>query len=60
MSNNSDFQPDYSGEYGARIWFPDLIKEGEWHHIVVVLNRSTLKNPTSSVFVNGQHIATQK
>jgi len=36
------------------------IKEGEWHHIVIVLNRQVLKNSTFSLFVNGQHITTQR
>ena len=36
------------------------IKEGEWHHLVIVLNRQVLKNSSFSLFVNGQHIATQK
>ena len=44
----------------SRIWFPDLIKEGEWHHVIVVLNRQVLKNSSFSLYVNGQHIATQK
>ena len=40
--------------------FTDLIKEGEWHHVIVVLNRQVLKNSSFSLYVNGQHIATQK
>ena len=55
-----DWQPEFSGEYGTRVWFPDLIKEGEWHHLVVVLNRQVLKNASFSLYVNGQHISTQK
>ena len=60
LSKSTDWQPEFSGDKGTRIWFPDLIKEGEWHHLVVVLNRQVLKNATFSLFVNGQHIATQK
>ena len=60
LSKPCDWQPEYTIEHGSRIWFPDLIKEGEWHHIVLVLNRQVLKNSSFSLFVNGQHIATQK
>ena len=55
-----DWQPDYTGENGARVWFPDLIKEEEWHHLVIVLNRQATKNPSFSLFINGQHISTQR
>ena len=60
MSKSSDWHPDFTGDFGARVWFPDLIKEGEWHHIVIVLNRQVIKNSTFSLFVNGQHITTQR
>ena len=60
LSKPCDWQPDFTNDHGARIWFPDLIKEGEWHHLVIVLNRQVLKNSAFSLFVNGQHIATQK
>lgn len=60
LSKPCDWQPEYTSEHGSRIWFPDLIKEGEWHHLVLVLNRQVLKNSSFSLFVNGQHIATQK
>ncbi len=60
LSKNSDWQPEFTGDNGVRIWFPDLIKEGEWHHVVFVLNRQILKNSTFSLFVNGQHISTQR
>jgi hypothetical protein len=42
MSKSSDWHPDFTGDFGARVWFPDLIKEGEWHHIVIVLNRQVV------------------
>eukprot|EP00094_Tigriopus_californicus_P005213 TCALIF_05026-PB protein Name:"Similar to WDFY3 WD repeat and FYVE domain-containing protein 3 (Homo sapiens)" AED:0.04 eAED:0.04 QI:7/0.93/0.68/1/1/1/16/134/3650 len=60
LNKSMDWQPEFSGDRGCRIWFPDLIKEGEWHHIVVVLNRQVLKNSSFSLYVNGQHIASQK
>ena len=62
MSRYSDYQPDVNPatDTGARIWFPDVIKEGEWHHLAIVLNRQVIKNSSFSLYVNGQHIATQK
>ena len=60
LNKSCDWQPDFTSDHGARIWFPDLIKEGEWHHVIVVLNRQVLKNSSFSLYVNGQHIATQK
>ena len=27
MSKSSDWHPDFTGDFGARVWFPDLIKE---------------------------------
>ena len=60
MSQPCHWQPESTVDHGSRIWFPDLIKEGEWHHLVIVLNRQVLKNSSFSLFVNGQHIATQK
>ena len=50
FGKTSDWQPDFSGDRGARVWFPDLIKEGEWHHVVVVFNRQILKNTTFSLY----------
>ncbi|CAB4066173.1 WDFY3 [Lepeophtheirus salmonis] len=60
FSNNSGKEQMPEGESGARIWFPDLIKEGEWHHLVLVFNRQTLKNSSFTLFVNGQKVAAQK
>ena len=60
LSQPCHWQPESTVDHGSRIWFPDLIKEGEWHHLVIVLNRQVLKNSSFSLFVNGQHIATQK
>lgn len=55
-----DWEPDGSGEYGARVWYPDLLKETQWHHIVVVLNRAVLKNSSFSLYIDGQQVHTQK
>ncbi|XP_019753468.2 WD repeat and FYVE domain-containing protein 3 isoform X1 [Dendroctonus ponderosae] len=55
-----DWEPDGSGEYGARVWYPDLLKEAQWHHIVVVLNRAVLKNSSFSLYIDGQQVHSQK
>lgn len=44
----------------VRFWCPELIQEGQWHHVVLVLNRAVLKNSSVSLYVDGQHISTQK
>lgn len=48
------------GECGARVWCPDLLHEGQWHHIAIVLNRAVLKNSSFSLYLDGQHIHSQK
>lgn len=55
-----EWEPEGSGEYGARVWCPDILQEGQWHHIVVVLNRAVLKNSSFSLYMDGQHMHTQK
>lgn len=42
------------------MWCPDILQEGQWHHLVVVLNRAVLKNSTFSLYLDGQHMHTQK
>ncbi|CAN8019431.1 unnamed protein product, partial [Ixodes persulcatus] len=37
-----------------------LLQEGQWHHLVVVLNRAVLKNSSVSIYIDGQHASTQK
>ncbi|KAK9687952.1 FYVE zinc finger [Popillia japonica] len=55
-----EWEPEGMGEHGARVWCPDILQEGQWHHIVVVLNRAVLKNSSFSLYMDGQHIHTQK
>ncbi|KAF5299222.1 hypothetical protein FQA39_LY02395 [Lamprigera yunnana] len=55
-----EWEPEGSGEYGARVWCPDILQEGQWHHLVVVLNRAVLKNSSFSLYLDGQHMHTQK
>lgn len=55
-----EWEPDATGDNSARIWCPDVLHEGQWHHLAVVLNRAVLKNSTFSLFLDGQHMHTQK
>ncbi|CAH0558995.1 unnamed protein product [Brassicogethes aeneus] len=55
-----DWEPEGSGDNGARVWCPDILQEGQWHHIVVVLNRAVLKNSSFSLYLDGQQIHGQK
>ena len=57
---SNDWQPEFSGEWGARVWFPDIMKEGEWHHLVFVFNRQVVKNSAFTLYVNGQQVANTK
>lgn len=58
--NVGEWEPEVTGEYGARVWCPDLLHEGQWHHIAIVLNRAVLKNSSFSLYLDGQHIHSQK
>nr|XP_022909115.1 WD repeat and FYVE domain-containing protein 3 [Onthophagus taurus] len=55
-----EWEPEGSGEHGARVWCPDILQEGQWHHLVIVLNRAVLKNSSFSLYLDGQHMHTQK
>ncbi|KAL2720725.1 WD repeat and FYVE domain-containing protein 3-like isoform X1 [Vespula squamosa] len=58
--NAGEWEPEGTGECGARVWCPDLLHEGQWHHIAIVLNRAVLKNSSFSLYLDGQHIHSQK
>lgn len=60
LSANIDWEPEVKEECCVRIWSPELLQEGQWHHVVVVLNRAVLKNSSVSLYVDGQHVNTQK
>lgn len=55
-----DWEPEEREECCVRVWCPELLQEGQWHHLVIVLNRAVLKNSSVSVYVDGQHHNTQK
>ncbi|XP_055601256.1 WD repeat and FYVE domain-containing protein 3 [Uranotaenia lowii] len=58
--NTAEWEPDSLEEYCARVYYPDLLVEGQWHHLVVVLNKTTTKSTTFSLFIDGRHMNTQK
>ena len=60
IDQSNDWQPEFSGEWGARVWFPDIMKEGEWHHLVFVFSKQVIKNSSFTLYINGQQVATSK
>lgn len=60
LQDLGEWEPEGSGEHGARVWCPDLLHEGQWHHLAIVLNRAVLKNSSFSLYLDGQHIHSQK
>ena len=54
---SSDWQPEYSGEWGARVWFPDILKEGEWHHLVFTLAKQQRQ---LTLYIGGVQVAATK
>lgn len=53
FSGLGDWEPEGSDDGSARIWCPDLLHEGQWHNLVVVLNRAVLKNSSLSLYLDG-------
>nr|XP_029733035.1 LOW QUALITY PROTEIN: WD repeat and FYVE domain-containing protein 3-like [Aedes albopictus] len=58
--NVAEWEPDCLEDYSARVWCPDLLIEGQWHHLVVVLNKSVGKSTSFSLYIDGHHMHTQK
>ena len=45
---NNDWQPEFSGEWGARVWFPDIMKVSL---VISILSNSLFDvRPESSAF----------
>ena len=53
IEQSNDWQPEFSGDWGARVWFPDIMKEGEWHHLVFVFSRQSIKDSSITLYING-------
>lgn len=44
----------------ARFRCGDLIVEGQWHHLVLVMSKGMLKNSTAALYLDGQLVNTVK
>ncbi|XP_072570551.1 WD repeat and FYVE domain-containing protein 3 isoform X3 [Paramormyrops kingsleyae] len=44
----------------ARFRCGDLINEGQWHHLVLVMSKGMLKNSTATLYIDGQLVSTVK
>ncbi|KAG8454376.1 hypothetical protein GDO86_000847 [Hymenochirus boettgeri] len=44
----------------ARFRCNDLIQEGQWHHLVLVMSKGMLKNSTAALYIDGQIVNTVK
>lgn len=51
LENKSDIHHD--PDCNLSIWTPELLLEGKWHHISVTINRSTMKQSTMCVYIDG-------
>lgn len=60
FQGSSDWEPEVSGDFGARIWNPDLIQEGHWHHLALVWSRAVLKNSQFCLYIDGQLVYSGK
>lgn len=50
----------YDPDCNLRVWSPHLLMEDRWHHVVVTLNRSLLKQSTIFVYIDGQLAHSQR
>ena len=44
----------------ARFRCADLITEGQWHHLVLVMSKGMLKNSMATLYIDGQLVNTVK
>ncbi|XP_035234406.1 WD repeat and FYVE domain-containing protein 3 isoform X2 [Anguilla anguilla] len=44
----------------ARFRCGDIISEGQWHHLVLVMSKGMLKNSTATLYIDGQLVNTVK
>lgn len=56
--NRSDTNLD--PECNVRIWTPELLVEGKWHHLVVTMTRSSSKQTSINVYVDGSLVHNQR
>lgn len=53
FDNDSRLDAQLDPDCNLRIWTPELILEGVWHHIAVTINRMSTKQSNINVFVDG-------
>lgn len=44
----------------ARFRCGELIVEGQWHHLVLVMSKGMLKNSAAALYIDGQLVSTVK
>lgn len=44
----------------ARFRCGELIVEGQWHHLVLLMSKGMLKNSTAALYIDGQLVSTVK
>jgi len=60
FDNNTRSDDRHDPDCNLRIWTPELIIEGKWHHIVVTMNRSLMKQSTIHVYIDGIMVHNQR
>ena len=57
-----DFDPEPSqSDTTVRFWCPELTQEGQWRHLMLIFHKaSMMKNSSVALFVDSQHMSTQK
>lgn len=60
--NGCEFEQDPGlSDNTVRFWCPELTQEGQWHHLMLIFHRAgIMKNSSVSLFVDGDHMETQK
>jgi len=60
--NGCEFEQDPGlSDNTVRFWCPELTQEGQWHHLMLIFHRAgIMKNSSVSLFVDGDHVDTQK
>ena len=61
VSQTEDYQEAKLSDNLVKFWHQDLDEEGQWHHLVLIFHRAgIMKNSSVSLFLDGEHINTQK
>ena len=61
VSQTEDYQEVKLSDNMVKFWHQDLDEEGQWHHLVLIFHRAgIMKNSSVSLFLDGEHVNTQK